>query len=98
MAGCVDGCGRWFGHGDDEKRLDVAELTLDAYKHYEEFWIYPLALYIVWQVAYLIKTEIMDAKGSGTTQNSSPPCDGFQWTRRMKNAWTLKQFQNGFLD
>ena len=56
-------CGRWYGHGGDEKRLDVAELTLDAYKHYtKEFWIYPMTLYIVWQVAYLIKTEIMDAK------------------------------------
>ena len=29
-------CGRWYGHGDDEKRLDVAELTLDADKTLHE--------------------------------------------------------------
>jgi hypothetical protein len=55
-------CGRWYGHGE-EKRLDVDELTQDAYKHYtKEFWIYPILLYTIWQIAYLVKTEWMDAK------------------------------------
>lgn len=88
-------CGRWFGHGDDEKRLDVAELTLDAYKHYtKEFWIYPMTLYIVWQVAYLIKTEIMDAK---KFRDDPELVTSLRWlsmdTKNRKNAWTLKQFR-----
>jgi hypothetical protein len=88
-------CGRWYGHGDDEKRLDVAELTSDAYKHYtKEFWIYPMTLYIIWQVAYLVKTEIMDAK---KFRDDPELVTSLRWismhTKNRKNAWTLKQFR-----
>ena len=53
-----------------------------------------MTLYIVWQVAYLIKTEIMDAK---KFRDDPELVTSLRWismhTKNRKNAWTLKQFR-----
>lgn len=55
-------CGRWYGFGEDENRLSVADLDSDVtvLQGSLDLMVYPMLAYLLWQTLYLVKTEYVD--------------------------------------
>ena len=91
-------CGRWYGFGDDERRLSVKDMdatTLTVYQGCLDLMVYPMFAYLFWQGLYLLKTEIIDR---GKLERHPELMTSLRWLANDRNSpankFALKSMRN----